>query len=182
MPGKHQSAALKLMLFLVFTWMLLSPASAQFRVPAIPSNSQLSTEYEFDTEYTYRVNLEGSYLEDGTIVAYINGELRGAQSASELFPETGEVVYKVRIFSDNASGDTIRFRYFDVFDEKIYEISEHEIFSADHVPDYASPEILNAVCGEPGVATGLLPSDGAGKQEATTDLFWQPSENTLRYA
>lgn len=181
-PKRRQSTVLSIVLLLAFLWILPSPASTQFRVPAIPSNSQLSAEYEFDAEYIYRVNLEGSYLEDGTIVAYINGELRGAQSASELFTETGEVVYKLRIFSDNASGDTIRFRYYDVFDEKIYEISEHELFAANHVPDYASPEILNAVCGEPGTATELLPADGSGEQEATTDILWQPSENTLRYA
>jgi len=179
---RDAGTAMRLGLFMAFAWMIALPGNAQFTVPAIPSNSQLSAQYEYDAEYVYRVQLDGGYLEDGTIVAYVGGELRGAQSASELFPQTGEVVYKVRVFSDSASGDTVTFRYFDVFNEKVYEISENEIFTADHVPDYASPRILNAVCGDPGRAGGLLPEDGASGMDATVDLFWQPSENTLRYA
>jgi len=180
--GGRTTAFYRIATLLFLAVMIAVPSAGQFSVPAIPSNGQLSNQYEFDAEYIYRVSIEGSFLEDGAIVAYVDGELRGAQSASELFPGTGEVVYKVRVFSDNAAGDTVTFRYFDVFDEKVYDISEYEIFSADHVPDYATPTILNAVCGDPGIATGLLPEDGAGGQNATLDLYWQPSENTLRYA
>jgi hypothetical protein len=157
------------------------PAHAQLQVPAIPSNTKLSNQYEYSSEYIYRVNLDGSFLEDGTLIAYVDGKLRGAQSASVLFPPTGEFEYKVRVFSNNATGDTVTFMYYDVFNGKIFEIVEHELFMADNVPDYNSPTVLNAECGTPGRATGLLPVDQAGGQDATLDFFWQPSDNTLHY-
>jgi hypothetical protein len=163
-------------------WMIFAfPAMAQLQVPAIPSNTQLSNQYEYSAEYLYRVNLDGTYLEDGTIIAYVDGQLRGAQSASVLFPPTGAFEYKVRVFSNDASGDTITFRYYDVFNGKIYEIDEKELFVADNVPDYYNPTVLNAACGEPGKATGLLPGDQATGLDATLDFFWQPSVSTLRY-
>jgi large repetitive protein len=158
-----------------------TPATAQLKVPAIPSNSQLANQYEYSAEYVYRVNLDGGYLEDGTIIAYVGDQIRGAQSASELFTPTGAYVYKVRLHSNSPSGETVTFRYFDVFDEKVYEITETEAFIADAVPDYYSPTVLNAVCGPPGKATGLLPEDGSADRDATLDLFWQPADNTLYY-
>ncbi|MDF1571239.1 MAG: CARDB domain-containing protein [Bacteroidales bacterium] len=154
---------------------------AQLKVPAIPSNEQFSSQFEYSSEIAYRVNLEGNYLEDGTIVAYVNGHIRGAQSASVLFPPTGAYSYKVRVFSNDPTGETITFRYYDVFDEKIYDIVEQEPFVADQVPDFYNPTVLNAVCGEPGVATGLLPVDQSAGQEASLNLFWQPAGNALYY-
>jgi len=156
-------------------------ANAQLKVPAIPSNEQFSSQFEYSSEIAYRVNLEGNYLEDGAVVAYVNGQIRGAQSASVLFPPTGEYSYKVRVFSNDPTGETITFRYYDVFDQKIYDIVEQEPFVADLVPDFYNPTVLNAVCGEPGVATGLLPVDLATGQEASLNLFWQPAGNALFY-
>ncbi|MCA1747353.1 MAG: hypothetical protein LC655_06625, partial [Bacteroidales bacterium] len=158
------------------------PAAAQLQVPAIPSNSQLANQYEYSAEYVYRVDLDGSFLESGTIIAYVGDQLRGAQSASELFTPTGEYVYKVRIHSNSQSGETVTFRYYDVFNEKVYEITETEDFAADAVPDYYSPTLLSAVCGPPGKATGLLPDNGAVDRNATLDLYWQPADNTLFYS
>ena len=173
---------LQLLLLAVLCWTgAVTPLQGQLQVPAIPSNTQLSNQYEFDAEYVYRVDLDGAFLEDGTLVAYVNGELRGAQSASVQFPPTGEYIYKVRVFSNDPSGDTVTFRYFDVFDNKVYEVDEYEIFEADHVPDYYTPTLLTAVCGAPGQASGLLPEDGATGLSEAPDLFWQPSDNTLRY-
>ncbi len=179
-PSRKFTRAMTLFVLVLMNVTFL--ANAQLQVPAIPSNAQLSNQFEYSAEYIYRVNLDGSYLEDGTIVAYINGQIRGAQSASVMFPPTGLIEFKVRVYSDTPSGDEITFKYYDIFQEKIYEISETELFVADHVPDYYTPTILNAVCGTPGKATGLLPEDQAMGQNATVDLFWQPSDNTLHYS
>lgn len=182
-PARPVSRIAEAIVLIVLTWMCSAfPVLAQLQVPAIPSNTQLSNQYEYDAEYIYRVSYEGSYLEDGTLIAYVNGQLRGAQSASVLFPPTGNMVYSVRVFSNNPSGDTITFRYYDVFHGKVYEIIEKELFGADHVPDYYSPTQLHAACVQPGQPAGLLPDDGAGDQNATLDFFWQPSENALFYS
>src|SRR6056297_1777003 len=131
---QKRRSGLHILLLAALCWIgTAMPVHGQLQVPAIPSNTQLSNQYEFDAEYVYRVDLDGAFLEDGTLVAYVDGELRGAQSASVQFPPTGEYIYKVRVFSNDPSGDTVTFRYFDVFDNKVYEVDEHELFEADHV-------------------------------------------------
>ena len=188
LTGNHSRVSLPMrfmfgMAFMALTWMMGSlQANAQLQVPAIPSNTQLSNQYEYSAEYIYRVNLGGSWLEDGTIIASVEGQIRGAQSASVLFPPTGIIEFKVRVFSNDASGDTIRFRYYDIFNSRIYDITEFELFTGDNVPDYYSPTILNAYCGDPGIATGLLPEDQSTDLDAVVDFFWQPSVNTLKYS
>lgn len=182
-PARLARRLINTLALIIIIWMnAAAPACAQLQVPAIPSNTQLSNQYEYNAEFIYRVHFEGNYLEDGTIIAYVNGQLRGAQSASVLFPPTGAMVYKVRVFSNNPSGDTITFRYYDVFHGKVYDIIESELFVMDHVPDYYSPTLLNAACVQPGNATGLLPQDGEINQAASMDCFWQPSDNTLYYS
>jgi hypothetical protein len=181
-PSGPRRLSATLLLAVLFWFAGPLPAPAQLQVPAIPSNSQLANQYEYSAEYAYRVDLDGSFLESGTIIAYVGDQIRGAQSAAEMFTPTGAYVYKVRLHSNSQSGETVTFRYFDIFDEKVYEITESATFTADAVPDYYSPTVLSAVCGVPGKAGGLLPEDGAVDRNATLDLYWQPADNTLFYS
>ncbi len=165
-----------------FTWMNNSfRVSAQFHLPAIPSNTQFSNQFEYSAEYIYRVKSGSNFLEDGAILAYVDGQLRGAQTASVLFPPTGIQEYKIRIFSNTNSGDQITFKYYDVLHEKVYDITEYESFTSDNIPDYYQPAILNAFCGPTEKATGLLPENLAENQDANLNLFWEPSANTTYY-
>jgi hypothetical protein len=156
--------------------------NAALTLPAIPSNGSLAKRFELSTELVFRIKTGETYLTNGALVATINGEIRGAQTASIVFPATGNRVYKILVFNDKTSGDSISFKYYDLLAEKIYDIREKIEFVFDQVPDYANPVTLNAFC-KPidKVASGLIPEDGKTNLNTSLDLFWQPSPNTTYY-
>lgn len=174
---------MKLLRNLVLALLLWLPlaASATLTLPAIPSNGSLAKRFEFSTELIFRVKVGETYLPSGALISYINGEIRGAQTASVNFPATGINVYKILIFNDK-SGDQISFKYYDIFSEKIYDITEKIEFVPNQVPDFANPAILTAFCKPITIVTGLIPENGKENQNSTLDLFWQPSANTTSYS
>jgi hypothetical protein len=177
--GKHRiTTILNFIVALLICLPIVS--NAALTLPAIPSNSSLAKKFELSTEMVFRVKVGETYLPSGALIAYINGEIRGAQTASVNFPGTGVNVYKVLVFNDK-SGDEISFKYYDIFSEKIYDIQEKIEFVYDLVPDYSNPQILNAFCKPIEQVTGLLPENGKENLNATLDLFWQPSPNTTYY-
>ena len=155
--------------------------NAALTLPAIPSNGSLAKRFELSTEMIFRVKVGETYLPSGALIAYINGEIRGAQTASVNFPATGINVYKILVFNDKSSGDSIKFKYYDIFTEKIYDITEKIEFIPNLIPDYANPVILTAFCKPIDKVTGLVPEDGKTNINSTFDLFWQPSPNTTYY-
>ena len=173
-PNAIRNLALSLLVWLPML------VQATLTLPAIPSNSSLARKFELSTEMTFRVKVGETYLPSGALIAYINGEIRGAQTASVNFPATGINVYKLLVFNDK-TGDEISFKYYDIFSEKIYDITEKIEFVPNLVPDYANPTILTAYCKPIEKVTGLVPEDGKTNQNATLDLFWQPSANTTYY-
>jgi ACT domain-containing protein len=154
--------------------------NAALTLPAIPSNASLAKRFELSTEMIFRVKVGETYLPNGALIAYINGEIRGAQTASVNFPATGNNVYKILVFNDKA-GDQITFKYYDIFAEKIYDITEIIEFVPNQIPDYANPVILTAFCKPITIVTGLIPENGKENLNATLDVFWQPSPNTSYY-
>ena len=166
--------------FALLVWLPMT-VSATLTLPAIPSNSTLAQRFELSTELTVRVKLGETFLPSGALIAYIKNDIRGAQTASVLYPASGNNVYKILIFNDKASGDSISFKYYDIFSEKIYDIKEKIEFVPDLVPDYANPKILTTYCKPIAKATGLIPENGKENLNTTVDLFWQPSLNTTSY-
>lgn len=156
-------------------------ANAVLTLPAIPSNAYLASQFEYSTEQIYRVKIGETFLPSGALIAYINGEIRGAQTASVNFPATGQNVYKVLIFNDKPNTDNITFKFYDILSEKIYDITENIVFEANQVPDYANPVILTAFCKPIEKVSGLFPENGKENINQTTDLYWQPSPNTTYY-
>ena len=138
--AKVRLRSFMLLVMLAFPMML----SATLYLPAIPSNATLAKRFEKSTEMAFRVKVGTTFLPSGALIAYINNEIRGAQTASVLFPPTGELIYKILIFNDKDLGDSISFKYYDIFSEKIYEIKEKIEFKPDQVPNYANPVIFNA--------------------------------------
>jgi len=175
---------IKLLRHLALALMLWLPlaASATLTLPAIPSNGSLAKRFELSTELVFRVKVGETYLPSGALISYINGEIRGAQTASVNFPATGNNVYKILVFNDKSSGDSISFKYYDIFSEKIYDIKEKIEFVPNLVPDYANPQILTAFCKPITNVSGLIPENGKENLNPTLDLFWQPSANTTSYS
>lgn len=166
--------------FALLFWLPMM-VNATLTLPAIPSNSNLAKKFELSTDMVFRVKVGENYLTSGALIAYVNGEIRGAQTASANFPGTGVNVYKVLVFNDKSAGDSISFKYYDIFNDKIYDIQEKIEFTANLVPDYANPQILSAFCKPIDKVTGLLPENGKENVNSTLDLYWQPSPNTSYY-
>jgi len=175
-----QTIAIRNIALALLVWLPMA-VNATLYLPAIPSNSSLAKKFELSTELTFRVKVGETYLPSGALIAYIKGEIRGAQTASVNFPVTGINVYKILIFNDKASGDSISFKYYDIFSEKIYDIKEKIEFVPNLIPDYANPAILTAFCKPITNVIGLIPENGKENLNPTLDLFWQPSANTTSY-
>jgi hypothetical protein len=126
----------------LLVWLPVS-VNSQLTLPDIPGNSNLASRFELSTELIFRVNVCETYLVSGVLIADINGEIRGAQTAIVRFPGTGIKVYKIMVFNDK-TGDSIRFKYYDILAGKIYGIKERIEFVFNQVPDYANPRILIA--------------------------------------
>ena len=173
-------SVLRNLAFALLVWLPMA-VSATLTLPAIPSNSTLAKRFELSTEMTVRVKFGETFLPSGALIAYIKNDIRGAQTASVLYPASGNNVYKILVFNDKSSGDSISFKYYDIFSEKIYDIKEKIEFVPDLVPDYANPTILNTFCKPILKATGLIPENGKENLSSTVDLFWQPSLNTTSY-
>ncbi|MDO9257791.1 MAG: CARDB domain-containing protein [Bacteroidales bacterium] len=180
---KYKSDRINFLRIAAFALLIWLPvvASAQLTLPAIPSNASLAKRFELSTEMIFRVKAGNTFLPSGALIAYINGEIRGAQTASVLYPPTGVNVYKVLVFDSKSSGDTITFKYYDTFSSKIYDITEKIEFIPNLVPDYANPTILTAYCKPIDKVTGLIPVNATENLNATLDLYWQPSPNTTSY-
>jgi len=180
----HKIRTFFMLFMFLLSGLLLSTAfsDAQVQLPAIPSNMQLSNSFEFDADYIYRVSFDGAYLEDGALIAYVDGKLRGAQTSSVLFNETNTVVYKIRLFSNSAQGENITFKYYDLNHNKIYDITETQAFQADNVPDFRSPQVLNAYCGVTGKPGGMIPEDAVTGVDISLNCYWQPADNATRYS
>ena len=180
---KNKSEGIKFLRIAAFALLIWLPAvaSAQLTLPAIPSNSSLAKRFELSTEMIFRVKVGNTFLPSGALIAYINGEIRGAQTASVLYPPTGVNVYKVLVFDSKSSGDTITFKYFDIFTSKIYDITEKIEFIPNLVPDYTNPTILTAYCKPIDKVTGLIPGNATENLNTILDLYWQPSPNTTSY-
>jgi hypothetical protein len=134
----------QLLIFLaLLVWLPLS-VNAQLTLPDIPSNSGLASRFELSTEMVFRVKKDETYMPNGALIAYINGEIRGAQTTSVIFPSTGIKVYKILVFNDKPSGDSIKFKFYNIVAGKIYDVKEKFEFVFNRVPDYANPIILNA--------------------------------------
>ena len=168
-------------LFIGLLFWLPQNVKATFTLPVIPTNADLASRFELSTEMTFRVKLDEAYLTTGTLVAYIGDEIRGAQSTAVLFPLTNQLIYKIFVYNDKSTGSTIKFRYFDTINQKIYNIKEEQDFVPDLVPDYKNPGILTAYCNNVEKVTGMIPEDKQENLDTTVDLYWKPSANITSY-
>src|SRR5690606_10793501 len=104
----YKNKLVRIVVFVLLFW-LPTMVNATLTLPAIPSNSNLAKKFELSTEMVFRVKVGENYLTSGALIAYINGEIRGAQTASANFPATGVNVYKVLVFNDKTGTDSISF-------------------------------------------------------------------------
>ncbi len=170
----------RLMILLVFVFISMNTL-ATLTLPNIPSSSEFNRLYEYNTEIAIRVDLDGTYLESGAIIAYVGNQIRGAQTESEVFPLSGDKVYKLRLYSNSSTGDVMSLKYYDIFNDKIYDITEEVTFTANEVPDYSNPSILHAFCPTPVVVSLVAPENNATGLNNSLNLSWTGSAENTHY-
>jgi hypothetical protein len=179
---KIRNKILRVLVIALLVWLPIA-VNAQLTLPEIPSNSELASRFELSTEMVFRVKVGETYLPGGAIIAYINGEIRGAQTASVIFPPTGIKVYKIMVFNDK-TGDNISFKFYDILANKIYGIDAEIEFIPNRVPDYVNPFILNTfdqVTGIPLKSRLKTPVNNATDISINTYLSWDTTEGATSY-
>ena len=167
--------------FLLISIFISIHSLATINLPNIPSAADFDRLYEFNTELTVRVNLDDAYLESGAIIAYIGNQIRGAQTESKVFPLSGDKVYKLRLYSNSATGEVMTLKYYDIFNDKIYDITETITFTSNEVPDFENPTILHAFCPTPVVATLVSPGNNTTGLDNRVNLSWTTSSENTHY-
>ena len=129
--------------------------------------------FAYNGEVTVQVLIETVAVESGTLAAFYGEECRGVIDATQ-FPVTGEYIFTVMCFSNDASGETLTFMYYDPVENQVYNITEDVDFVADMIqgtPD--APLMFNAIAGTTLDPIGYnLYLDGI-MSGTTTDLFYQ---------
>ena len=120
----------------------------------VPEWSVNPADYQFNGSVTSKVYIDD--LEVGStsdlVAAFVNGEVRGVVNGLALPPFLGGgYSFNVMIFSNQAGGETVSFKYYDAINDVVIDLSETLVFSSDMVVGNATaPFELN----------GTLPDDG----------------------
>ena len=92
------------------------PEPAQVAVPEIDFNININN-YEFNASLSGNLEINGSEIKSGILLAYVNNEIRGISNSNEgdwlLFPLTGKTIINLSIYSNQAAGEIISFKYYD---------------------------------------------------------------------
>ena len=94
-------------------------------------------DYNYNGTVTAVVFHGTSEVTTGTLGAFVGGTCRGFADGA-FFPPTGKTVFIVMCYSDQVSGETMTFRYFDPTDNTYYDIKETVEFVSDMIIGDAS--------------------------------------------
>ena len=92
--------------------------------------------YQNSGSITSRIYLDGLEIgsEGDVLAAFVNGEQRGFISASSIpVPLGGGYAFLLLVYSNEASGETITFQFYDSETDTIYDINEQYEFVSDMV-------------------------------------------------
>jgi archaellum component FlaF (FlaF/FlaG flagellin family) len=99
--------------------------------------------YNFSGQVTAKVFLEGTEVTRGYLGSFVNGQCRGYVRAS-YFSLAGHYVFDLLSYSNNSTGDTLQFKYYDPVSQVTYDIHETIPFVPDMIEgDARYPIALN---------------------------------------
>lgn len=103
-------------------------------------------DFGFDGEIIANVFLNGVENTSGGILgAFVNGDCRGFKEDGLAGP-TGSYVYILRAYSNNATGDTLSFKFYDTVTDRVYDIEETIPFISNMIEGNALfPVTLNCI-------------------------------------
>ena len=101
------------------------------------------TDYSFNGQVTAKVFLENVEVTSGYLGAFAGSECRGVIRATYFIP-SDHYVFELIAFSNNSTGDTLSFRYYDPQSGEVYDLHEEIEFTPDMIMGNAvNPVELN---------------------------------------
>ncbi len=88
------------------------------------------SEYTYDGEVTAEVFIDDDTTEAGILAAFVDGICRGVMSEPQRGP-TNKLIYIMRVYSDQASGENIEFKFLENSEDGIMDIQEEIPFNSD---------------------------------------------------
>jgi len=102
--------------------------------------------YEFSaTLANATISIDGVDSPTGKLAAFVGDEVRGIDvDGGAFFPPTGAMLWEVSLYSNQASGETITFKYYDDVNGVVMDLNESVVFesSAIYGPSAFDPFIL----------------------------------------
>jgi len=89
-------------------------------------------DYQNSGDITGIVFLDDVEMTDGALAAFVGDECRGFDDSPELAP-SGYTVFQFLVYSDTASGETVRFRFYNNADGQTYDVLETVEFTNNMV-------------------------------------------------
>ncbi len=86
-------------------------------------------DFSNDMEVIAQVDLNGIVQETGILAAFINGECRGVKQIPLDGPNG--YVYLLRVYTNGTDGEAVSFKFYDVVEDKVYQIEQGTTFAAD---------------------------------------------------
>ena len=129
-------------------------------------NSFDATAYEFSaTLSAAEVYIDGNLKTTGQLAAYVDDEVRGTDlDGSSFFPPGGTNIWEISIWSNQLSGETITFKY--------YDENTSTVIDLDQTLEFSSNEIYGNAF-SPVIFTGLAPDAVSGCTDTTACNFNQ---------
>ena len=97
-----------------------------------PNWSVNPPDFLFSGSVTASVSIFGNVVGSASdmVAAFVNGDVRGV-AYGLYFPPTNQYVFMILIYSNNPSGETITFKYYNAASDIVYEIEESIPFVGD---------------------------------------------------
>lgn len=89
-------------------------------------------DYSYNGTVTAVVFLGSTEVSTGTLGAFVDETCRGYVEG-KLFDPTGRTVFVLTCYSNQTTGETLNFKYYDPGENKIYEIEETLEFTSDMI-------------------------------------------------
>src|SRR6056297_2758401 len=167
---------------LIIATMLL----ASTRLTAQHGWSVNPADYENSGDITAIVYFDGVQMTDGALGAFVNDTCRGFDDLAEPGPG-GFLGFMFLVYSNESSGETMQFRYYNESDGQVYDVIETVDFTTNMILGNAmAPLEFNAVTNDPPVVSNPIGDQeydeyfGSDAIDLNT-VFSDPDLNTLTY-
>ena len=135
---------MKFLLTIIFTLSFSYTQDCETGNPDWPSNNDIAPGYEFNLYITAQIFIDGIEQENGKIAGFVDSQIRGTDiDGSSYFPPADTWLYQFPIYSNEAQGESISFKFYDEINDIVINLNETYNFVSDGmIGDAFNPFVL----------------------------------------